>query len=102
MADSQTITVSVEQFIAAWRDGAIIIGICFFGWKARSWAQPVIEFFTRANSFMVTTQHGMGELQTGMKTLLDNHLTHIESDLKTLAHGRKIDPQESSVDSQES
>lgn len=94
MVDAQSATVSVGQIVAVLRDGAFIGGMCIFGWKARSWFQPIFDFFKRANDFMTSMEEKTDRIDTGMQTLLTNHLSHIELDLKTMS-GRKtnyVDP----------
>ena len=84
--------LTVPEFISELRDGLFIVGMMVFGWKARSWFQPIKEFFSRVNHHMDVVEHGM-------KVILENHLTHIEADLKTIS-GRKnsyLDVNESPV-----
>jgi hypothetical protein len=83
-------TVTLGQIISSLKDLGFIVGTCILGWKARSLVQPAIDFFKRAQTHMETMENGVGALQTGMNTLLNNHLSHMESDLKLLS-GRHTD-----------
>lgn len=67
--------MTVGEAISSIRDITLVAGVLILGWKARSWVQPVIDFFDNANKFMVDMRHDM-------QTLLNNHLSHIESDLR--------------------
>lgn len=60
--------------------GVLVVGV----WKARGVYETIANFFERM------TRH-MDVMETGMQTLLINHLAHIESDLKTMV-GRKDEP----------
>lgn len=82
MLDPQA-PVSIGQLVSTLKDGAFLVGICVAGWKARSIIQPGIEFFKRCNAHMDTMEHGM-------KVILENHLSHMENDLRSLA-GRRHD-----------
>ena len=76
-----TIGMSVSEVIALLRDIGFFFGVLFFGWKARGWFQPGIDFFRRANIFMDKMQEGVVALQHDMQLLLVNHLPHIEKHL---------------------
>lgn len=81
-------TVTLGQTISTLKDGAFIVGIVVLGWKARGLVQPLIDFFARAKQHMEIMETGMTGLRIDVTTLLNNHLSHIEQDLKTLS-GRK-------------
>lgn len=78
-----TSTFSVS--LAELRDLALIVTICFSGWKARGTVQPIIEFFKKANNHMTVMEQGMTALTSDMNILLTNHLRHIEGDLRTIS-----------------
>lgn len=88
MTDTQTITLPIQQVIASFRDGAIIVAICTIGWKARALYQVAKDFFKRSLEHMDKVEKGMNAMESGMSILLDNHLTHIQADLKSMS-GRK-------------
>jgi hypothetical protein len=81
-------TMTVAELVSTLRDAGFFIGLCVVGWKARGLIQPLVDFFTRAQKHMDVMEAAATSLQTGMTTLLSNHLSHIESDLRTLS-GRK-------------
>jgi hypothetical protein len=83
MADPKTITVGVEQITGILRDGSLVISICVFGWKVRSYAQKGVEFFERLNRHMDVVEDGLA-------TMMGNHLPHIQHDLKKIS-GRESD-----------
>ncbi len=82
--------LTVAQVIGELRDGAFIVGLAICGWKARSWFQPVKEFFIRVVDHMDIMESGMDAMRGDMRTLLHNHVAHMEQDLKTLS-GRQSD-----------
>lgn len=79
MFDPSTLTFG--QVSGTLRDFAIVGFLITVVWKSRGVYENVKDFFERL------TKH-MDVMETGMKTLLTNHLAHIEKDLKTLA-GRR-------------
>lgn len=74
--------IQFAQLISELRDAAFIIGISVVGWKARSIVQPIIDFFKRV------TRH-MDVMEQGMTTILNNHLYHMEADLRVIANRHK-------------
>lgn len=84
-------TTTVSDAISTIRDIGFIIAILVSGFKIRSWIQPGIEFFQRINIFMSLGETHMALMENNMRTLLTNHLSHIEADLKHLS-GREIVP----------
>lgn len=68
----------VGEVISSIRDITFVLGILYTGWKARAWVQPIITFFDNANAFMVDTRKDL-------QMLLNNHLTHIEADLRHMS-----------------
>lgn len=74
-------SMTVGEALSSLRDILFVIGMAIFGFKVRSWIQPAISFFERANDFMES-------MQKDMQTLLTNHLSHIEHDLKHMS-GRR-------------
>jgi hypothetical protein len=90
-------TTTIADALSSITDISLVIGIVIVGWKARSWFQPVLEFFNdtksfvaRANQHMETVEDGLSTMEEGMQILLGNHLRHIQADLKTIS-GRKTD-----------
>lgn len=79
MFDPSTLTLG--QVSSALRDFAIVGFLVGGAWRARGIFDAGKKFFERL------TTH-MDVMESGMKTLLTNHLAHIEKDLKSLA-GRK-------------
>jgi hypothetical protein len=73
--------MSVGEAISSLRDIVFILGILLFGWKIRGWVQPGIDFFKRANRFFDIGEQHIQRVESGMQMLLNNHLTHIQSDL---------------------
>lgn len=73
--------LTLGQVSSALRDFTIVGVLLTASWKARGGYEFVKNFFQRL------TTH-MDVMERGMQTLLNNHLTHIENDLKTLS-GRK-------------
>lgn len=87
-------TVTIGQVVSTLKDGAFFVGILIFGWKARALFEPVLRFFTRVNVHMDTMEHGMS-------VILNNHLNHIEADLKAISGRRHAysDVNESPIES---
>lgn len=81
-------TVTLGQVISNLKDGAFIIGIVVLGWKARGIVQPLINFFEASTKHMLVMEQGIILLQTGMNTLLTNHLPHLEQELKAISSRR--------------
>jgi hypothetical protein len=77
------------EVISSLRDVIFILGVLTIGWKIRAWLQPVIEFFKRANEFFDRSEAHIDKVESGMQVLLNNHLSHIQSDLGHLS-GREI------------
>jgi hypothetical protein len=69
--------ISIGEALSSLRDLIFIIGLSFLGWRARSYMQPVFDFFKRAN-------HHMDIVETGMNTLLTNHMHHLQADAKSI------------------
>ncbi len=74
-------SLTLGQVSSALRDFSIVGVLVVGAWKARGIYETIANFFERM------TKH-MDVMETGMTTLLTNHLAHIEADLKTLS-GRK-------------
>jgi hypothetical protein len=81
------------EVISSVRDVVVVFTVLTFGWKVRSWVQPAIDFFDNANQFMADTRKDM-------QTLLNNHLSHIESDLRHMS-GRSHEHVDSLADTSE-
>lgn len=73
--------VTLGQVSSTLRDLAIFSVIITGAWKARGGYELAAKFFNRC------TEH-MTVMESGMKTLLENHLTHIGADVAKLT-GRK-------------
>jgi len=73
--------LTLGQVSSALRDFAVVGFLVGFAWKARGGFESAKKFFERL------TTH-MDVMEKGMTTLLTNHLSHIEADLKTIS-GRK-------------
>lgn len=74
---------TLGQVSGTLRDFAVVGFLIGISWKSRGMYEAAKDFFERL------TKH-MELMESGMKTLLTNHLAHIEKDLKTLA-GRRDD-----------
>lgn len=73
--------LTLGQVSSTLRDFSIIAVLVGGAWKARGLYEHGVKFFERLNRHMDT-------MESGMQTLLSNHLTHIEADLAQLT-GRK-------------
>jgi hypothetical protein len=73
--------LTLGQVSGALRDLTVVAVLLRVAWKSRGVYEAAKHFFKRL------TTH-MDVMEAGMQTLLTNHLTHIEKDLKTLT-GRK-------------
>lgn len=73
--------MQVGELISSVRDMVFVLGVPYLGWKARAWVQPGIDFFKRANKFFDLGETHMQKVEVGMQVLLNNHLSHIQSDL---------------------
>jgi len=82
--------IPIGEAISSIRDIVVVIGVLTFGWKIRGWVQPGIDFFKMATLFMV-------DMRRDMHTLLNNHLLHIESDLRHMS-GRKPERKPEHID----
>ena len=74
--------LTLGEIASAFRDLAIVTVIVKVAWSSRGIYEHGKSFFERC------IKH-MDFMETGMKTLLDNHLTHIEADLAKLT-GREV------------
>lgn len=74
--------ITLGQVSSTARDLAIVGTLITCAWKARGWYEAGASFFARC------IKH-MDVMEAGMKTLLENHMTHIEADLAKLT-GRSI------------
>jgi hypothetical protein len=73
--------LTLGQLSAAARDISIVGALVGASWKLRGVYETVTKFFER------TIKH-MDTMESGMSTLLNNHLTHMESDLRKMAHNQ--------------
>ncbi len=71
--------ITLGEISSTVRDFSVVIGIVVFSWKARGAYQSVTDFVERI------TQH-MTIMEDFAKTAIENHLTHLEQDIRTLAN----------------
>ncbi len=74
--------LTLGEIAAAFRDFVIIGVIIKAAWHSRG-------FYEHAKSLKDRLVQHMDFMEKGMSTLLDNHLTHIESDLAKLAQKKE-------------
>ena len=79
-------SLTLGQVSSAIRDFAIVGFLVGGAWKARGIFEGGKKFFERLTTFMDTVEEDSAYIRQGMHTLLSNHLTHIEADLKKMAH----------------
>lgn len=81
--------MTLPEVISALKDAGFLIGMVFgpivFGWKGRSWVQPIVDFFKEAKEFMKESKLHQQTMEHNMTLLMTNHMAHIEADLKTLS-----------------
>lgn len=77
--------LTLGQVSSALRDFAVVGFLFTVAWKSRGVWEHVKKFFERLTTFMVRMENDSAFVRQGMQTLLSNHLTHIEADLKALA-----------------
>lgn len=70
--------MSLADAISAARDVFFMVGMTAFGWKVRSWAEPLFDLCKRVNEHM-------DKVEKMMDVLLNNHIAHIQDSLQTLA-----------------
>lgn len=83
--------MTVGELISSIRDLTVILGTLTIGWKVRSWVQPLVDFFKRANTFFDMGEKHIQRVEAGMNVLLNNHLHHIQADLGHIS-GRDMRP----------
>ncbi|VVB52071.1 Uncharacterised protein [uncultured archaeon] len=76
-------SITLGQASSAIRDLTVVVFLITTVWKSRGVYESAKKFFDRL------TIH-MDVMETGMSTLLGNHLKHIEQDLRVLS-GRQPD-----------
>jgi hypothetical protein len=81
-------SLTLGQVSSTLRDFAVVGFLVGVAWRARGGFELVKKFFERLTTFMDTVEQDSAFIREGMQTLLHNHLTHIEADLKTIS-GRK-------------
>ncbi len=74
--------LTLGEIASTFRDLAIVAVIVKLAWSSRGVYEHGKAFFMRCIAHM-------DSMEIGMKTLLENHLTHIEADLAKLT-GREI------------
>jgi len=77
MFDPSTLTLG--QVSSALRDFTVVGVLITISWKSRGVYEAAKNFFERLTTHMEI-------MESGMKTLLNNHLVHIESSLKKMAY----------------
>lgn len=82
--------LTLGQVSSALRDFTIVGVLVGGAWKARGIFEAAKHFFERLTTFMEVVQDDSAFIREGMQTLLHNHLTHMEADLKAIS-GRKND-----------
>lgn len=70
--------ITLGQISSSVRDFAIVGTLVGLSWKARGAYEAVTQFFTR------TMKH-MDVMESGMTTLLTNHLAHIETAVERMS-----------------
>ena len=71
--------LTLGQVSGALRDFTVVGILLTVAWKSRGVYETAKNFFER------WTTH-MDVMEEGMNTLLTNHLTHIEADLRSMSH----------------
>jgi len=71
--------LTLGQLSAAARDISIVGVLIGVSWKLRGVYESASNFFKRF------VEH-MEKMESGMNTLLTNHLAHMEEDLRNMAH----------------
>jgi len=79
-------SLTLGQVSSAIRDFAIVGFLVGGAWKARGLFESGKRFFERLTTFMDTVESDSAYIRQGMHTLLTNHLTHMETDLRKMAH----------------
>ena len=72
-------SLTLGQVSSALRDFTVIGFLLTIAWKSRGVYEAAKNFFKRLTTHMEV-------METGMNTLLHNHLFHMEADLRTMAH----------------
>lgn len=75
--------MTIGELASTLRDLTAVVAMITIGWKTRDWLQPIFDFFKRANGFMTS-------MENNMNILLNNHMKHIESDIRRMS-GRDYD-----------
>ena len=73
--------LTLGQLSAAARDISIVGALIGASWKLRGVYETVSKFIERFIKHMDT-------VESGLETLLTNHLAHIEVDIKKIAHNQ--------------
>jgi hypothetical protein len=71
--------LTLGQVSGALRDFTVVGLLLTVSWKSRGVYEAAKNFFVRLTSHMDV-------MEEGMNTLLTNHLTHIEADLRNMSH----------------
>jgi hypothetical protein len=86
---SQALTAyTIGEVITIFRDAAFLIGIAYFGWRARSWIRPAEDFCNLIRRVLKRADLHMTTMESKMDMLLDNHLEHLGEDVSIMS-GRK-------------
>lgn len=78
------------QVSSSLKDFTIVGLLLAVAWKARGKFDEMSNFITDIKQFMTRSTQHMKSVEDTLSVATTNHLTHIESDLRTLA-GRKTD-----------
>jgi hypothetical protein len=90
---------TIGELSSAVKDYGIFATVVIVGWKSRGAIQPAMDLFKKANAFfdkvdgqMARGNLHMQKMESGMDTLLNNHLAHLKSDESEQAdHSRKLE-----------
>ena len=90
-------SITLGQLSSAARDWAIVgflfgtaIALTKIAWKSRGIYEDVSGFVTRISDFMEASTLHMTRMETFATRVLNNHLAHMQHDLRTLS-GRTAD-----------
>ena len=78
--------LTLGQVSSALRDFTVVGVLLTVAWKTRGFYETVKNFFERLTTFMDVMENDSAFIKEGMQTLLTNHLTHIEADLRKMTH----------------
>ena len=76
-------SLTLGQLSSSLKDFSIVGFLIGVAWKARGFYELASGFFNRITKHMDAMEHGMN-------TLLTNHITHMEEDLRLMS-GRRVE-----------